>query len=207
MFRLPVALFVTLVLCTTLDRALADSTAPSSAVVQDIYKRYSPRLQGLTPAKVEDIWRGQVQREPWFRHTYKIMQQGKDDPGLVNKLRREFPCEDTSISARDQTYAVAARQYRCTTTISVQGATNVTLTFYLNVNEIGTLESIVLYQNMHSENLKQFVDAGLSQRDAMTLIELHFDVLSRIDNARAPSGSFVEYGKTGETQKFAVRFK
>ena len=30
---------------------------------------------------------------------------------------------------------------------------------------------------------------------------------SRIDNARAPSGSYVEYSKNFEQQKFAVRFK
>ena len=117
-----------------------------------------------------------------------------------------MPCEDTSTAARDQTYAAAARQYRCTATFPAEGA-NLSLVSYLNVNEIGTLESVVLYLNGHGALLKHSVEAGLSQRDAIILIELHFDVLSRIDNARAPSGSFVEYGKTGDTQKFAARFK
>jgi hypothetical protein len=90
-------------------------------------------------------------------------------------------------------------------TISTQGAPNVAC--YLNVNENGTLESFVLYQNLHEVIVQQAVDAGPKQRNMMILTELHFDVLSRIDNARAPSGTFVEYDKTGHIQKFAVRFK
>jgi hypothetical protein len=55
--------------------------------------------------------------------------------------------------------------------------------------------------------IKHFADAGLNPHDAMVLAELHSEMKSRIDNARATSGSYVEYGKTFDTQKFAVRFK
>jgi hypothetical protein len=206
MLKLSIALLAVLFLCTNADHSLAGSTTPSSAVLQEIYKRYSPRLQGLTPAKVESIWRGQAQREPWFQQTYINVNAAKDSPEQVREFMRELFCEAVSGSRRDLTYAMAATQYRCTAELSVEGA-NVSVVLYMNLNDAGTLESFVFYQNVHGENVKQMVDAGLSQRDAMTLTELHFDVLSRIDNARAPSGSFVEYDKTGDTQKFAVRFK
>ena len=68
MQKLIVAL-VTLVFFTIVDRAFANSTAPTSAAVQEIFQRYSPRLQTLTPAKVEGIWRHQAEREPWFQGT------------------------------------------------------------------------------------------------------------------------------------------
>lgn len=204
--KLFVALLVTLILCTTIDRALADTTTPSSAVVQEIYQRYSPRLQSLTPTKVENIWRGQAKREPWYQRTYNILDRGKDDPELVNMFRREFPCEETSTAARDRTYAVVARQYRCAATLSVDGV-SANVAFYLNVNDIGTLESVAFYQSMHGATIKQLIDAGLSQHDAMVLAELHSEVKSRIDSARAPPGVYVEYSRTGDAQKFAVRFK
>ena len=78
---------------------------------------------------------------------------------------------------------------------------------YLNINENGTLESSVVYQNLRDLMVQVAMEAGPKQRDVMILTELHFDVLSRIDNARAPSGTFVEYDKTGYVQKFAARFK
>jgi len=196
----------TLIFFTTSDGTLADSATPNSAVIQEIFQRYSPRLQGLTPAKVENIWRGQAESKPWFRHTYTNANASKDSPQQVKEFMREFTCEVVSGSRRDLTYAIAATQHRCTAELSVEGI-KASIVFYMNLNDTGRLESFVFYQNMHGANVvKLATDAGLSQRDAMTLIELHFDVLSRIDNARAPSGSFVEYNKTGDA-KFAVRFR
>jgi hypothetical protein len=206
MRKIIVALFGALILCCTIDRAHAGQVAPNPAVVEEIYQRYSPRLKSLTRAKVENIWLDQAKTEPWYQAVYEIIKAGKDNPELANKLRREFPCEDSSTSRRDQTYAVAARQYRCTTNVSAEGI-DASIVFYLNLDDTGRFESYVVYQSTIGATVKTFTDAGLAPNDALVLAELHSEVKSRIDNARAPPGGYVEYSKYFDTQKFAVRFK
>jgi hypothetical protein len=206
MQKIFVALFGALILCGTIDRAHAGQAAPSPAVVEELYQRYSPRVKGLTRAKVENIWLARARDEPWYQRVYDIIKAGKDNPELVIKIRREFPCENTSTSRRDQTYAVAATQYRCTANVSAEG-NSASIVFYLNLDDSGRFESYVVYQSMPGQFAKQAREAGIAPNDALALAELHSEVTSRIDNARVPSGGHVEYSKDFDTQKFAVRFR
>lgn len=206
MLKIMVALFGALILCCSIDRANAGQTDPSPAVLEELYQRYKPRLKTLTLPNLENIWRARAKSEPWYQVVYDIIKAGKDSPELANKLRREFPCEDTSSSGRDQTYALTAKQYRCTATVSAEGA-DASIVFYMSLDDTGRFVNYVAYQSMIGATVKQFTDGGLTRSDALALAELHSEVSSRIDNARAPSGGYVEYSKYFDTQKFAVRFK
>ncbi len=206
MRKIFVALFGALILCSTIDRAHAGQAAPSPAVVEEIYQRYSPRVKGLTRAKVENVWLARAKDEPWYQETYGNVYKSKDSPEQVKEFRREFPCEVISGARRDPTYAMTATQYRCTASFTVQGI-DASIVFYMNLNDTGRLESFVLYQSMPGLFAKQSREAGIAPNDALALAELHSEVTSRIDNARVPPGGYVEYSKYFDTQKFGVRFK
>jgi hypothetical protein len=84
---------------------------------------------------------------------------------------------------------------------------------FLNFTASYTLVSAVLYQRLpfkvlRAEVAKAEQASGRNiESEVPAFMELHSDILSRIDNARAPSGSYVEYSKNMEQQKFAIRFK
>ena len=206
MQKIIVGIFRALILCSTIGRADAGPVAPNPAVIEEIYQRYSTRVKGLTRAKVENVWLARAKDEPWYQVVYDIVKAGKDTPELANKLRRELPCEDTSTSRRDQTYAVAAKQYRCTTNVSAEGI-DASIVLFMNLDDAGSIESYVVYQSMIGATVKKFMEGGLAKSDALALAELHSEVLSRIDNARVSPSGYVEYSKYFDTQKFAVRFK
>jgi hypothetical protein len=186
--------------------ASAQQLAPPAAV-NELYQRYKPRLTQLTPGRIENIWHSQSERQPWYRHLYTLLNVDRDNPQLIQKLQREISCVETTTLTRDVTYSVAAKQYQCAMSLSIPGADG-HVVIYLNLNGAGTLESAVIYQTFLAETFaRQMAAGGLPANEGSALIELISEVVSRIDNARAPSGSYVEYSKDMDTQKFAVRFK
>ncbi len=179
---------------------------PSAETVNTLYQLYKPRLPTLTPAEIEKIWTVQSQSKPWFRHVYGILNGGKDDPQFINKFSKEIPCSETNAKTRDATFAPTAYQYQCSIALS-DGAT---ILLFLNFTSAYTLASAITYQKIPFKLLiMQFKkERGVPpESEIAALMELHGDILSRIDNARAPAGSYVEYSKNMEQQKFAVRFK
>jgi hypothetical protein len=193
------------ILCCTIVGAFAQQPLPVTAL-DALYQRYKPRIQQLTPAIVEKMWTTQSRNKPWFQATYTLLSEDKDNPQLIDKLRREIPCGETNFLTRDATYSSAAGQYRCTVSIPM-GNYKVDVVLYLNFKSAGTLESAVVYQGSPAKSLVEEEAAkGTSRNDIPAIIELHSDLMSRIDNARAPPGSYVEYSKNMEA-KFAVRFK
>jgi hypothetical protein len=190
--------------------ASAQQVAPPSAV-NELYERYKPRLWQLTPGKIENIWRSLSNINPWFRSVYAILNADRDNPMLVQKLEREIPCAETTALTRDVTYTATIKQYRCTVRVPIPGAvvqSSADEVIYLNLNEINTLESVVIYQTVPAEvHVRQMLAGGTPANEVPALVELHSEIMSRIDNARAPSGSYVEYSKNMEDEKFAARFK
>lgn len=181
------------------------------ATINELYQRYKPRLKELNPEKIENIWRDLSESQPWYRHLYTLLNVDRDNPQLIQKLQREIPCAEPAAQTRDVTYSVAAKQYRCTASLVTPGAddqASAIIVVYLNLNEIGTLESAAIYQTFPAGTFtRQMAEGGIPANEVSALVELHSEVLSRIDNARAPSGSYVEYSKNMENQKFAIRFK
>jgi hypothetical protein len=122
-----------------------------------------------------------------------------------------MPCAKTTALTRDATYAATAKQYRCTVRIPIPGAvvqSSADEVLYINLNEINTLESVVIYQTVPAKvHAGIMLEGGAPANEVPALVELHSEIMSRIDNARAPSGSYVEYSKNMEDEKFAARFK
>ena len=126
---------------------------------------------------------------------------------MIDTLRKDIPCSETNAQTRDATFAPTADQFQCSATIS-EGTTVV---LFVNFTSAHTLASAVIYQGLPIKALLAQAEreegGSLAESEVAALMELHSDILSRIDNARAPPGSYVEYSKNFEQQKFAVKFK
>lgn len=206
-----VALMLTIAVAGDASFAASAQQLAPPAAVKELYQRYKPRLWQLTPSRIENIWRSLSNINPWFRGVYASLNADRDNPNLIQKLQREMPCAETTALTKDATYSAAAKQYRCTLRFPIPGAvvqSSADEVIYLNLNEINTLESIVIYQTVPAEvHTGQMLAGGVPANEVPALVELHSEIMSRIDNARAPSGSYVEYSKNMEDEKFSARFK
>jgi hypothetical protein len=102
-------------------------------------QRRHPQLPTLTPAKIEEIWGEQSRREPWFRHSYAILNSGKDDPQFIDTLRKEIPCSETNAPTHDATFSPTAYQYQC----SINASNGMTIVLFINFTSAYTLPSAV----------------------------------------------------------------
>jgi hypothetical protein len=189
---------VSILCCGTIQNSLAQQS-PSVATINELYQRFKPRLERLTPSMIEEIWQAQSRKEPWFQAMYLVLYREKDNPLIVEKFQHEMPCAETANQTRETTYGTPAKQFRCTAQMPAP-ISNVNTIIFLNLNSANTLESAVVYQMFSRRALNE-----LAPEMPAVAWELHFDILSRVDNARAPAGSYAEYSEAG--QKFAVRFK
>jgi hypothetical protein len=182
----------------------------SPAIISELYQRYKSRLPTLTRAEIEKIWVTQSHSRAWFQSTYALLDRGRDNPQLIDKLRSEVPCAETNRLSREITFSPAAKQFRCTMNFTVAN-THAEVVLYLNFESGGTLESAVIYQTVPlkvvAEQAASPQTEGFLKNDFPVLVELHSDIMSRIDNARAPPGGYAEYSKNMEREKFAVRFR
>ena len=175
---------------------------PPKAVVDELVERHKPRLQGLTAEAIERVWREQVQSEPWFRKLHAQWAAQKDDPDIVQTLRDDPSCAEVDPSNQDTTFQGQAKQYRCMGDIRERDYSG-QMVVYVNVNGSGLLASAVMLARIPLP----FPFGGIGPDEQAALLELYSDMTTRMDNARAPPGSHVEYSKDLEYLKFAAQFR
>jgi len=194
-----VAVFVVSLLC---GGATALAQRPTKAELDELVERYKPRLPSVTAEDIESLWLDRLKDEPWYSKLHGEWVARKDDPHILQKLQDEHSCTKTELSNRDTTFQGYAEQYRCTADISEPDYSG-HMVFYANLDGSGLLASVVVLAWIPLP----FSAPGIGPDEIAAMRELCSDIFVRIDNARAPPGVHVNYGKDLNSLKFAAQFR